>query len=211
MLTLAANVVTLVSGTIAIWAFLPGENREKIAWTISLFLLVAVWDAWKVGQRRGRAYRLSERRKAQNDLDLVTEWLQDWDIGSEFLRWLREWPVDKRVPHDKILEIEYFVERSSPHTEPRRLSDPDLRRLFTEVRDAADRYLGHVREYMWTADGGPQTETDPDYLQVPIEWDYKKKDKAVADLSAARQAFSQKLQALLAEEHDRLRRLADEA
>ncbi|MFZ3395426.1 hypothetical protein TVH25_19460 [Rhodococcus sp. 7Tela_A2] len=156
--------------------------------------LVAELDAVRSELEAARA--AYDRREKDKDLKLLDNLLGEIQPGSKFYRHLTDHVDFKHLPRwfDDVLRTQH----KKWVTEPRKATDVQLADTWSRMVQSAGQFREQLYAYLWPAGDGPTSPGDPEWLSIPMEWDYKKRDAARAMLEQAHDEYRDALDALFA-------------
>lgn len=142
---------------------------------------------------------LDNRRTIEKDLTLVHELLGDIQPRSRFHEYLKHRANFKHLPAWFANELDSAEDRW--RLDPRSVEAPDLAEAWSSVRTTGERFSDLMTQNLWHQDSGPGSASKPDWLTIPIEWNFRMKESAYDELDDARLDFSDALDELFALVH----------
>ncbi|WP_138842744.1 hypothetical protein [Rhodococcus pyridinivorans] len=142
----------------------------------------------------------NDRREKAKDLKLLDDLLGEMQPGSTFYKHLTDYVDFKHLPR-------WFAEFLSEQcdkwvTEPRQATNARLADTWSTMVQCAAHFHEKIHQNMWPLGDGVTPPSDPEWLSIPREWDYKKRDAARAELEQAHDEYLDALDALLALMHE---------
>ncbi|WP_143543550.1 hypothetical protein [Rhodococcus sp. BUPNP1] len=138
----------------------------------------------------------NDRREKDKDLKLLDDLLGEIQPGSRFYRHLTDGVDFKHLPRwfDDVLRTQH----EKWVTEPRKASDARLAETWLRMVQCAGQFREQLFAYLWPAGDGLASPGDPEWLSIPMEWDYKKRDAARVKLEQAHDEYREALDELFA-------------
>lgn len=164
-----------------------GQNG-LLGWILATIALCLLSFASGIADRAHEMDVSTVANKRKRDYDLVLDRLRGWTATGEFMDFLE----------NQVLYSHFPVKFADQMDERLRLWDLDTRRIETQpLRDAWDaaecdvaKYAATLRNHTWFKDSGPRSESDYDYLSLPIEWKANDPDRYHAALAELRATWT---------------------
>ena len=183
----AVTVVAFFVPTARDWM----DSQSLLGWALFALLLILYPPLfWLLREKQSTLLT--------RDHSLVRELLEDWQPNSIFYNHLRHSINFGHLPPwfaDSVKEKHTFW-----NYDPRIIRNKRLRSSFLAVKKSNSTFNSLIESQLWF--GGPQNNMNFDYLAIPIEWDYKKRDAADTKLESARFELADNLDALFRLLHD---------
>ena len=156
----------------------------------------------KVDDLKGEVTQLQgemDSRRFKKDLALIAENLGPIQLRSKFHEYLKCGADFNHLPTWFANDLRNARDRWS--FDPRSVEPSDLSDAWSNVCSSGEELDRLVGAYLWLEDSGPGTPKNLDWMCIPREWDYKKRDTADDELDTARLDFVEALDALYAVIH----------
>ncbi|TLP70580.1 hypothetical protein [Nesterenkonia sphaerica] len=175
--------VATIGGVVAFIVMAASESARKFyesyylgGWSLA-FLLVIMGPCFVRSLARRKTASLKNqlqdriedlsREDWRRDLGLLQERMAGWELDSNFHVYLVEHVDHKRLPDQFVRQLEHQIRRWN--RDSRELWDPEVAKVWTRCRDAAEAYDEWITFYMFSDDSNSALHVAPEWSSTDPE------------------------------------------